>query len=152
MPQLLWCVCPVHHSPSSSSHKSCQGSIGIRPHPQIKKQYSLWKTSLYYLSLSQNTYFSFQGQFYEQVVGVAIGSPVSPIVATLYMEYFEQKALRTAPHPPGSSTGMWMTHLSSKRKSINRTSNNRSTVLTLPFSLQWRTIRRMGHLLLGHHC
>ena len=36
-----------------------------------------------------------------------------------------------------------MTHLSSKRKSISRTSYNTSTVLTLPFSLQWRTIRRM---------
>ena len=47
------------------------------------------------------TYFSFQGQFYEQVKGVALGSPVSPIVANLYMEYFAQKALSTAPIPPG---------------------------------------------------
>ena len=29
----------------------------------------------------RHTYFSFQGQFYEQVEGVATGSPVSPIVA-----------------------------------------------------------------------
>ena len=28
-----------------------------------------------------------------------MGSPVSPIVANLYMEYLEQKALSTAPHP-----------------------------------------------------
>ena len=35
----------------------------------------------------KNTYFSFQGQFFEQVEGVAMGSPVSPIVANLYMEY-----------------------------------------------------------------
>ena len=47
----------------------------------------------------KNTYFSFQGQFFEQVEGAAIGSPVSPIVANLYMEYLEQKALSTAPHP-----------------------------------------------------
>ena len=45
----------------------------------------------------KNTYFSFQGQFYEQVEGAAMGSPVSPIVANLYMEYLEQKALNTAP-------------------------------------------------------
>ena len=45
----------------------------------------------------KNTYFSFQGQFYEQVEGAAMGSPVSPIVANLYMEYLEQKALSTAP-------------------------------------------------------
>ena len=34
----------------------------------------------------KNNYFSFQGQFYEQVEGAAMGSPVSPIVANLYME------------------------------------------------------------------
>ena len=48
----------------------------------------------------KNTYFSFQDQFYEQVEGVAMGSPVSPIVANLYMDYLEQKALSTAPNPP----------------------------------------------------
>ena len=57
----------------------------------------------------KNTYFSFQDQFYEQVEGAAMGSPVSPIVANLYMEYLEQKALSTAPNPPSSGTGMWMT-------------------------------------------
>ena len=36
-----------------------------------------------------NTYFSFQGQFYEQVEGAGMGSPVCSIVANLYMEYFE---------------------------------------------------------------
>ena len=64
----------------------------------------------------KNTYFSFQGQFFEQVEGAAMGSPVSPIVANLYMEYLEQKALSTAPHPLGSGTGMWMTPLLSIRK------------------------------------
>ena len=39
----------------------------------------------------KNTYFSFKGQFYEQVEGAVMGSPVSPIVANLYMEYVEQK-------------------------------------------------------------
>ena len=48
----------------------------------------------------KNTYFSFQDQFYEQVEGAAMGSPVSPIVANLYIEYLEQKALSTAPHTP----------------------------------------------------
>ena len=48
----------------------------------------------------KNTYFSFQDQFYEQVEGAAMGSPVSPIIANLYMEHLEQKALRTAPNPP----------------------------------------------------
>ena len=47
----------------------------------------------------KNTYFSFQDQFYQQVEGVAMSSPVSPIIANLYMEYLEQKALSTAPTP-----------------------------------------------------
>ena len=33
----------------------------------------------------KNTYFSFLGQFFEQVEGAAMGSPVSPILANLYM-------------------------------------------------------------------
>ena len=72
----------------------------------------------------KNTYFSFQGHFYEQVEGAAMGSPVSPIVANLYMDYLEQKALSTAPHPPNSGTGMWITPLSSTRKLINKASFN----------------------------
>ena len=90
----------------------------------------------------KNTYFSFQGQFFEQVKGVAMGSTVSPIVANLYMEYLEQKALSIP--PPDSSAGLWMTPLSSTRRSTNKTSFNTLTVLTLPLSLQWRTTRRMG--------
>ena len=30
-----------------------------------------------------------------------MGSPVSPVVANLYMEHFERKALRSASNPPG---------------------------------------------------
>ena len=48
-----------------------------------------------------NTYFSFQNKCYEQVEGVAMGSPISPIVVNLYMEYFEEKALIFAANPPG---------------------------------------------------
>ena len=47
----------------------------------------------------KNTYFSFQDKFYEQVEGAAMGSPVSPIVVYLYMEYLEQKGLSTTPTP-----------------------------------------------------
>ena len=48
----------------------------------------------------KNTYFSFQGQFYEQVEGAAMGSPVSPIVANLYMEYFRTKSSKHCTQPP----------------------------------------------------
>ena len=48
----------------------------------------------------RSTYFVFQGQYYEQTEGAAMGSPLSPIIANIYMEHFETRALETAPHPP----------------------------------------------------
>lgn len=48
----------------------------------------------------RSTVFTFQGIFYEQTSGVAMGSPLSPIVANLYMEYFEKKALDSYPLKP----------------------------------------------------
>ena len=47
-----------------------------------------------------STYFTFQGEFYKQKKGAAMGSPISPVVANLYMEQFESRALDTAPTPP----------------------------------------------------
>jgi len=47
-----------------------------------------------------STFFSFQGKFYEQTCGVAMGSPLSPIVANLFIENFKTKALATAQFRP----------------------------------------------------
>ena len=66
-----------------------------------------------------NTYFSFQNKFYEQVEGVAMGSPVSPIEANLYMEDFVRETLRYASHPPGFGIGLWMTLGSSSNRLIS---------------------------------
>ena len=46
------------------------------------------------------TYLRFQGRFYEQQKGAAMGSPVSAIVANMYMEHFKEFALRTALERP----------------------------------------------------
>ena len=48
----------------------------------------------------KTTYFQFQGSFYEQINGAAMGSPISPIVANLFMEDFKIKAIQTAKNPP----------------------------------------------------
>ena len=47
----------------------------------------------------KNAYFVFQGRYYKQLEDAAIGSPISPIVANLYMGDFEVKVLNTSPHP-----------------------------------------------------
>lgn len=36
----------------------------------------------------QTTYFQFEDTFYEQVEGAAMGSPLFPLVANLYMEHY----------------------------------------------------------------
>ena len=43
------------------------------------------------------TYFCFNGQIYRQKFGTAMGSPVSPLVANMFMEHLERKLLDTAP-------------------------------------------------------
>ena len=46
------------------------------------------------------TYFKYDGSFYAQIEGAAMGSPVSPIVANLFMEEYEDKALEAYQDPP----------------------------------------------------
>ena len=53
-----------------------------------------------------NTYFVFQDTFYEQTRGAVMGSPISPIIANIFMEAFEHRAITTALHPPGYGKGM----------------------------------------------
>ena len=47
-----------------------------------------------------NSYIKFRGQFYEMVSGLAMGSPVSPIVANIFMADLEKKAISTMENPP----------------------------------------------------
>ena len=57
-----------------------------------------------------NCVFSFQGKFYKQLHGAAMGSPCSPVVANIYMEYFEKRAL--GPELPMSFTiNTWLRYV-----------------------------------------
>ena len=55
----------------------------------VKHKTNIEITSLVELCL-KSTFFSFQGVIYKQVDSVAMGSPLSPIIANLYMEHFEE--------------------------------------------------------------
>ena len=93
----------------------------------------------------RSTYFVFQGQHFEQVEGAAMGSPLSPIVANIYMEHFEARALETAPHPQAFGRGMWMTLLSSWKQLTKKSSSSIWMALKRRSNLQLTTPELMGH-------
>ena len=84
----------------------------------------------------RSTYFCYGEEFYEQREGAAMGFPVSAVVANLYMEFFEELALKAAPSKPrlwkryvddtccivkkGTVEGL-LSHLNSVRPSIRFT-------------------------------
>ena len=49
---------------------------------------------------TQCNYFELEGKLYRQDEGMAMGSPLSPIFANIFMEEFEQKALSLAQLKP----------------------------------------------------
>ena len=55
-------------------------------------------TSFLEFCLTQ-TCFLFQGMYYQQTQGAAMGSPISPLIANIFMEEFEVKALQSSPNP-----------------------------------------------------
>ena len=61
----------------------------------------------------RSTYFSYGGEFDKQRDGTAMGSPLSAVVANLYMEF--SRSLLSSQHPldPVFGSCMWMTHSAS---------------------------------------
>ncbi|XP_052738615.1 uncharacterized protein LOC128198277 [Bicyclus anynana] len=45
----------------------------------------------------ESSFFLYKGEYYLQIDGVAMGSPVAPVVANLWMEYFEELATSSIP-------------------------------------------------------
>ena len=48
----------------------------------------------------RSTYFAFEGQIFKQIKGTAMGSPLSPVIANIFMEDFVSVALVTAVYQP----------------------------------------------------
>ena len=48
----------------------------------------------------RSTYFQYNGSIYEQKDGAAIGSPVSAVIANIFMEDFEEHAIASAIYKP----------------------------------------------------
>jgi hypothetical protein len=58
------------------------------------------KTISLFKQVLTTTYFTYNGAFYDQTDGVAMGSPLAPVIANYYMEHFEQQAISKAPRKP----------------------------------------------------
>ena len=50
--------------------------------------------------LLRSTYFQYNGSNYEQKDSASMGSPVSAVIANLYMESFEEQAITTSSYKP----------------------------------------------------
>ena len=99
MHHVIWCEGTVHICANTACHIYHQKIIRRGWGTPAKNQHvSEPLISLLEFCL-RSTYFTFQGRFYEQQEGAAMGSPISPIVANLYMEDFEKKAINSSPHP-----------------------------------------------------
>ena len=55
----------------------------------------------------RSTYFQHNGSIYEQREGAAMGSPVSAVIANLYMESFEEQAIATWPYKILKIVDVW---------------------------------------------
>ena len=55
-----------------------------------------------------STVFSFNGKFYRQKQGVSMGSPLAPVLACLYMEYFETELRQKI---PGLQPSFWVRYI-----------------------------------------
>ena len=64
------------------------------------------------------TYFTFRGKIFRQVFGTAMGSPVSPIAANIFMEALEQQAIATA--PLNGTPKLWLRYVDDNLEIVNK--------------------------------
>ncbi|XP_053372811.1 uncharacterized protein LOC123560857 [Mercenaria mercenaria] len=64
------------------------------------------------------TFFQFRGNIFQQTFGTAMGSPVSPIDANLYMEWLEKKAIAIA--PVNCKPQLWKRYVDDILEKMNR--------------------------------
>ncbi|XP_033110305.1 uncharacterized protein LOC117111499 [Anneissia japonica] len=91
----LFTSVPVDQACILAKHKLEQDST-------LQERTSLTPQDIYgllYHCLSSTT-FRWRTEFYKQTQGAAMGSPLSPVIANLFMEEFERIALYTSEHRP----------------------------------------------------
>ena len=66
----------------------------------LPEQTEMRVNSMLLTKCMESSYFTYNGGFYQQTEGAAMGSPLSPILANLFMEWFEEEAIRTTQTNP----------------------------------------------------
>ena len=84
-----------------------------------------------------NSYFSFQGRFYQQTEGAAVGSPISSIIANLFMGDLEVQAIKTSSTPPT----LWKRYVDDTFTIIKKKNRNK-----LPTTSQLHPPKHQVHL------
>ena len=84
-------------------HKRLQADETLKDRTQMSPEQILELLSV----CLNSTSFKWRDTFYQQTEGAAMGSPLSPVIANLFMEHFEQTALQTATFKPK----MWLRYV-----------------------------------------
>ncbi|KAI8493945.1 hypothetical protein Bbelb_282920 [Branchiostoma belcheri] len=120
-----WQPAGAHNTVFSTGSAAALGTSGALGLPEAIFRHHHGKTKLSPQQLKQllrlclkTTYFKYEGKFYSQVEGAAMGSHVSPIVANLFMEWLESRALTTFPNPPKNSATFMLHQLSSNTSGL----------------------------------
>ena len=119
------------------AHRSCyqhhQKKIRAGPRTPFKNNHEVEQIISLLGFCLKTTYFQFQGRFYEQLQGAAMGSPISPIVANLFLEDFETKAINTAQYPQTVCRALkiikWWIHVSCHEHGDNDPSSSLEYIL-----------------------
>ena len=94
-------VCSLFTSiPIDKAIKVIEQNLIVDPTIKDRSELNIQQISELLQMCLNTTYFQYNNTFYKQRIGAAMGSPVSPIVANLYMESFEEEALSTARNLP----------------------------------------------------
>jgi len=71
----------------------CHGAVPIVDSLELLSHHFEHHVLALFKHVLTSTYFCFDEQFYEQMDGIAMGLPLSPVIANFFMEDFEKKAI-----------------------------------------------------------
>ena len=100
MHHLLWCCCTFYICAYSTCSQHHQRKISQWHSITPENLHDHWPHHYPVGILFEKHQLCVPGAVLPTMEGAAMGSPLSPIMANIFMESFEQQALDTAPHPP----------------------------------------------------